>query len=182
MRGRRVSPTITVRTERFTRHILSARRWCWTCFLGGIWAMPIPAATCRELATGFASGLIGLGLSSNFASNYQGGQGPFTPSFGVSGYLGGAGESRQDTRYADDWAFGGNFTKIIGRHTLKMGANFATNNTRSPIYNENEGFTATPTQNPANSTAGEVVGLVLTWVCPIARADETFWKPSTAAG
>ncbi len=113
------------------------------------------------VGSGFASGLIGLGLSSNFASNYQGGQGPFTPSFGVSSYLGGAGESRQDTRYADDWAFGGNFTKIIGRHTLKMGANFATNNTRSPIYNENEGFTATPTQNPANSTAGDAMASFL---------------------
>ena len=68
-------------------------------------------------------------------------------------YLGGAGQSLQDTRYADDWTFGGNFTKILGRHTLKAGVLFATNNTRSPIYNTSEGFSAVPTQNP-NSPAG----------------------------
>jgi len=101
--------------------------------------------------SGFASQLISAGVSSNFAGGFQGGQGPFVPSYGTS-YLGGAGQSRQNTKYADDWTFGGNFTKIIGKHTLKAGANFATNNTVSPIYNENASFSSTPTQNPQNAT------------------------------
>lgn len=104
--------------------------------------------------SGFATQLIGLGVSSNFAGNFQGGQGPFVPSYGTS-YLGGHNVSRQNTKYADDWTYGGNFTKILGRHTLKAGVNFATNNTVSPIYNENAGFASTPTQNPAaNGAAG----------------------------
>ena len=102
--------------------------------------------------SGFANQLIQLGVSSNFVSNFQGGKGPFVPGMGVSGYLGGAQQSVQDTRYADSWVFGGNFTKIIGRHTLKMGADFATNNTISPIYNASESFASTETQNPASPT------------------------------
>jgi hypothetical protein len=105
-------------------------------------------------AGALASQLLQLGVSPNFMSNFQGGKGPFIPGMGVSGYVGGAGQSVQNTRYADDWTFGGSFTKIIGRHTLKMGANFATNNTLSPIYNTSDSFTATPTQNPATTCAG----------------------------
>ncbi len=99
---------------------------------------------------GFAAQLIQSGVSPNFISNFQGGKGPFIPGMNVSGYLGGNQQSVQDTRYADTWTFGGSFTKILGRHTMKMGASFATNNTISPIYNASESFTATPTQNPAS--------------------------------
>jgi hypothetical protein len=102
--------------------------------------------------SGFANQLIGLGVSTNFSSNFQGGQGPFVPSYGASSYVGGAGVTRQDTKYADDWTYGGNFTKILGKQTLKAGVLFATNNTVSPIYNDNASFTATPTQNPASAS------------------------------
>jgi hypothetical protein len=103
--------------------------------------------------TGFPNQLIQLGVSSNFVGNFQGGQGPFVPGMGVSGYLGGAQQSVQDTLgYADSWTFGGSFTKIMGRHTLKMGATFSTNNTTSPIYNSSESFAATQTQNPASAS------------------------------
>ena len=37
---------------------------------------------------GFAKQLIQLGVSANFVSNFQGGQGPFIPGMGVTGYLG----------------------------------------------------------------------------------------------
>ena len=101
---------------------------------------------------GFANQLITAGVSSNLVSNFQGGIGPFVPGMNVSGYLGGAQQSVQNTRYADNWTFGGSFTKIIGRHTLKTGAVFATNNTVSPIYNASESFATTPTQNPLSPT------------------------------
>jgi hypothetical protein len=107
----------------------------------------VPAAP-----AGFASQLIQMGVSPNFVSNFQGGQGPFIPGMGVSGYLGGAQQSVQNTiGYADNWTFGGSLTKIMGRHTLKMGAVFNTNNTHSPIYNASESFTSTPTQNPVSA-------------------------------
>ncbi len=95
---------------------------------------------------GFANDLITAGFVPNFISNYQGGVGPLIPSVGISGYAG-AGQTIQDTRIADTWQFGGDFTKILGRHNLKMGADFATNITRSPIYNANVGFATYETAN-----------------------------------
>ena len=103
--------------------------------------------------SGFANSLIQLGLSTNFTSNFQGGVGPYVPGMGASGYVGGSGQTAQNTRYADNWTFGGNFTKILGKQTLKMGATFASNNTVSPIYNTSESFAATETQNPATGGA-----------------------------
>jgi hypothetical protein len=104
--------------------------------------------------TSLANSLIAAGVSSQFISNFQGQKNAFIPGMGASGYLGGNGQSVQNTRYADDWTFGGSFTKIIGRHTLKMGANAATNNTLSPIYSTGESFATIPTQNPTGSVAG----------------------------
>jgi hypothetical protein len=101
------------------------------------------------VSTGLANNLITLGMNPNFIGNFQGSTQNFVPGMGTS-YLGGAGQSLQDTEYSDSWVFGGSVTKIIGRHTLKMGANFATNNTLSPIYNASESFSAVPTQSPTN--------------------------------
>jgi len=96
--------------------------------------------------TSLATSLINAGASASFIDGLKGV--PFVPGMGASGYLGGNGQSVQDTRYADDWTFGGSFTKIIGRHTLKMGANASTNNTVSPISSTGDSFTTVPTQNP----------------------------------
>jgi hypothetical protein len=101
--------------------------------------------------TGFASQLTGLGVSSNFAGGFESVKGALVPSYGASGYTGGNGQQISSTEYANDWTFGGNFTKIVGRHTLKAGVIFATNNTMSPIANENAGFSTIPTQNPASA-------------------------------
>ena len=108
--------------------------------------------TVLRVPSNYANQLIQMGVSSNFVGGFQGGQGPFVPSMSVNGYLNGSGGggSVQNTRYADNWAFGGNFTKIVGRHTIKLGSNFSTNNTVSPIYYLSETFAATQTQNPAN--------------------------------
>ena len=73
------------------------------------------------------------------------------PSFSAAGYLGGQGENRQDTNYSNTWTFGGNFTKIVGRHTLKMGATFSTNNYNGQLYQLSQSFAATPTQNPVSA-------------------------------
>jgi hypothetical protein len=96
--------------------------------------------------TSFAASLVTAGVSPNFIDGLK--NAPFIPNMSASGYLGGAGQTVQNTRYADDWTFGGSFTKILGRHTLKMGANFATNNTVSPIFYTGDSFASVPTQNP----------------------------------
>ncbi|HEX4168214.1 MAG TPA: carboxypeptidase-like regulatory domain-containing protein, partial [Bryobacteraceae bacterium] len=110
---------------------------------------------------GFTSNLEKLGFSPNFISGFQGGQGPFVPLIGISGYAGTGGNNVQDTRIADIWEFGGDFTRIVGRHTFKAGANFATNNTRSPIYGADIGFASTQTQNPETSAGGNALASFL---------------------
>lgn len=57
----------------------------------------------------------------------------YAPQWGVDGYLGLTGSQLQETGLGDNWQFGGSFTKIIGKHTIKAGADFQTNNFRSPI-------------------------------------------------
>jgi len=101
----------------------------------------------------FANDLISSGFATNFISDYRGGAGPYIPTVGISGYAS-AGQHIQDTRLSDMWEFGGDFTELVGRHTIKMGADFATNNTRSPIYYSNVNFTSYETanlENPGNT-------------------------------
>jgi len=63
----------------------------------------------------------------------------YAPQWGPDGYIGLIGSQLQETGLADDWQFGGSFTKILGRHTIKAGGDFQTNNFRSPIaYSEGE--------------------------------------------
>jgi Carboxypeptidase regulatory-like domain len=94
----------------------------------------------------FANDLIASGFAPSFISDYRGGAGPYIPTVGISGYASG-GQHIQDTRISDTWEFGGDFTKIVGRHTLKMGAEFATNDTRSPLYYSLVNFTSYETSN-----------------------------------
>ena len=64
----------------------------------------------------------------------------YAPQYTADGYVGLSGSQLQDTGLADDWQFGGSFTKILGRHTIKAGADFETNNFTSPIAYSNIGF------------------------------------------
>ncbi len=133
--------------------------------LGRNWGQDNVLKAWQNASAGFISQLQGLGFSPNFNGNFRAGQGPFVPNIGISGFLGTGGNNVQDTRISDIWEFGGDFTKIRGRHTLKFGANFATNNTQSPIFGVSEGFTAVATTNPpspgstGNALASFLLGL-----------------------
>jgi hypothetical protein len=96
--------------------------------------------------TNFANDLIASGIAPSFISDYRGGAGPYIPTVGISGYAS-SGQHIQDTRISDSWEFGGDFTKSVGRHTIKMGAQFETNNTRSPLYYSVVNFTSYETSN-----------------------------------
>ena len=98
-------------------------------------------ATLNETAA-FTKSVLGLGVSPNF-SNLNGNT--YAPSLMVDNYVGMPYARQQDTGLADVWQFGGNFTKIFGKHTLKFGADFQTNNFTSPITTANEGFTVKQT-------------------------------------
>jgi hypothetical protein len=64
----------------------------------------------------------------------------YAPQMSPDGYVGLTGSQLQETGLADTWQFGGTFTKIHGKHTIKIGADFATNNFRSPIAYSGESF------------------------------------------
>ncbi len=71
------------------------------------------------------------------------------------GYIGLGGSQLQGSGLGDDWQFGGAFSKIIGRHTIKAGADFETNNFTSPIAYAGDDFEPQQTSSlGATSTGG----------------------------
>jgi hypothetical protein len=69
----------------------------------------------------------------------------YAPQYTADGYVGLSGSQLQASGLGDDWQFGGSFSKILGRHTIKVGADFETNNFTSPIAYSNIGFGTTQT-------------------------------------
>ncbi|HEX7362631.1 MAG TPA: TonB-dependent receptor [Bryobacteraceae bacterium] len=119
-------------------------------YFGRNWGDDLTEVTFPNAPSGFVNQLEQVGFSPNFVGNFVAGHGPFIPSLGIAGYVS-AGESSQETEIADIWEGGGDFTKILGRHTLKIGGHLATNNTESPIFSLGVSFASTQTQNPENA-------------------------------
>ena len=78
----------------------------------------------------------------------------YAPQFTADSYIGLGGSQLQGSGLGDDWQFGGSFSKIIGRHTIKAGADFETNNFTSPIAYSNENFSVTQTASLGSSSSG----------------------------
>ena len=92
-------------------------------------------------------------FNQNFAGGFRGGV-SMIPEVVIAGYIGNTNPSGHgaaqvdDTHVSDIWEYGGDFTKTIGRHTFKAGANFASNNANALYLNSNVQFTAGNTANP----------------------------------
>jgi len=92
-------------------------------------------------------------FNQNFAGGFRGGV-SMIPEVVIAGYIGNTNPSGHgaaqvdDTHVSDIWEYGGDFTKTIGRHTFKAGANFASNNANALYLNSNVQFTAANTANP----------------------------------
>jgi hypothetical protein len=92
-------------------------------------------------------------FNQNFAGGFRGGV-SMIPEIVIAGYIGNTNPSGHgaaqvdDTHVSDIWEYGGDFTKTIGRHTFKAGANFASNNANALYLNSNVQFTAANTANP----------------------------------
>jgi hypothetical protein len=69
----------------------------------------------------------------------------YAPQYTATSYVGLSGSQLQASGLADVWQFGGSFTKILGRHTIKAGADFQTNNFDSPIAYAGDNFTSKQT-------------------------------------
>ena len=111
-----------------------------------------------------------LGFSSNFASGFIGGV-SLIPNITINGFIGNIDPSAHGAAHTDQtqgtniWQFGGTFTKTHGRHTFRMGADFATNNANALYLNADEIFSSANTDNAAlpgtagNSLASFLLGV-----------------------
>ncbi len=80
----------------------------------------------------------------------------YAPQFTADNYIGLGGSQLQGSGLGDDWQFGGSFTKIVGRHTIKAGADIETNNFTSPIAYSNEDFSVNQTSSLGSSSSGGI--------------------------
>ncbi len=99
----------------------------------------------------FISKLQSLGMSTYFMTLNNT---VYAPQYSASGYVGLTGSQLQASGLGDDWEFGGSFTKILGRHTIKAGADFVTNNFTSPIAYSNIGFASVQTAGEGGALQG----------------------------
>jgi outer membrane receptor protein involved in Fe transport len=112
-------------------------------------------ATFPKAPSGFATSLINAGFSTNYISGFLSQSAPFIPLIGAAGYLGpGTGDNNlQDTQIANTYEYGGSFTKVLSRNTIKAGAVYQSNNSRSPISGASEASSAFQTSNLENPTS-----------------------------
>jgi hypothetical protein len=86
----------------------------------------------------FLNQLNGLGESTIFETLNGKEYAPMLSS--ISGYLSWPNSALQGTTMANVWQFGGTFSKIIGKHTIKFGLDIETNYFHSPIGYDTESF------------------------------------------
>ena len=107
-----------------------------------------------------------VGFSPNFAGGFRGGV-SMIPQVVIQGYIGNSNPSAHGAAQVDDthvsniWEYGGDFTKTIGRHTFRAGANFARNNANALYLNSNVQFAAANTANPADLSGGNAIASFL---------------------
>jgi Carboxypeptidase regulatory-like domain/TonB-dependent Receptor Plug Domain len=107
-----------------------------------------------------------VGFSPNFAGGFRGGV-AMIPQVVIQGYIGNSNPSAHGAAQVDDthvsniWEYGGDFTKTIGRHTLRAGANFARNNANALYLNSNVQFAAANTANPVDLSGGNAIASFL---------------------
>jgi len=107
-----------------------------------------------------------VGFSPNFAGNFRDGV-VMIPNVVIQGYIGNPNPSAHgaaqvdNTKASDIWEYGGDFTKTIGHHTFRAGANFASNNANALYLNSNVQFAAGNTANPADLSGGNALASFL---------------------
>jgi hypothetical protein len=103
----------------------------------------------------FATELEQSGFSSAFIGGYTGGPAStIVPVITLTGYLGGSNVNNyQDLQFADTYEYGGSYSKIWGRHDIKVGGVVATNNFTMPIASASEATSAFQTSNLEHPTS-----------------------------
>jgi len=88
--------------------------------------------------------LQNVGFSSEFAIGSFIGGASAVPGFSIPSFAGG-GTNISNTHMSDVWEYKGDFSKLHGRHTFKMGADFASNNASALYENSSVTFTLNET-------------------------------------
>jgi hypothetical protein len=109
---------------------------------------------------------VQVGFSPNFAGNFRNGV-QMIPVVVIQGYIGNPNPSAHGAAQVDNthvsniWEYGGDLTKTIGRHTIKAGVNFASNNANALYLNSNVQFAAANTANPLDLSGGNALASFL---------------------
>jgi len=109
----------------------------------------------RNVPADFGTQLVNAGFSAAFLTAASGPHSVLVPPIGITGYVGQGNNSYQGPNNSDIYEYGGSFTKVLNRHTLKMGGVLATNNFKQPIVVASEQFSNFQTSNlekPTSST------------------------------
>jgi len=88
-------------------------------------------ASVPGMDSAFLSKINDLGMNTTFETLNGKQYAPMINS--ITGYLSWPNSALQGTEMADVWQWGGTFSKILGKHTVKVGADIQTNNFYSPI-------------------------------------------------
>lgn len=86
----------------------------------------------------FLSKLNSLGMNQTFETLNGKQYAPMMSS--IAGYLAWPNSALQGTTLANVWQYGGNYSKIVGKHTIKIGGSIQTNYFHSPIGYNTESF------------------------------------------
>ena len=100
----------------------------------------------RSLPAGLAQQ---VGFADNFVSGFHN-VGTLFPNISVANYFNGGESAEINSPWSDVWQEKANYTKIIGSHTLKMGADINQTRYAGAMLNDNVGFTSFETANPAS--------------------------------
>ena len=100
----------------------------------------------------FPAALVKAGFSPEFVEGFASSPQSVIPAIGIAGYASTNAFNGQDTQLADNYEFGGAFSKQLGRHTLKAGYDFNSVNYFGPLYSAEENFGAFQTSNLENPT------------------------------
>jgi len=98
----------------------------------------------------FSDQLINAGFSQKFLSGFTAFPGSLIPIIGITGYASSKGYNGQTEQLANTYEFGGNFTKMLNKHTIKAGYDNSIGNFVGPVYAAGESFSAFQTSNLEN--------------------------------
>ncbi|HEY0797244.1 MAG TPA: hypothetical protein VGD64_15845 [Acidisarcina sp.] len=95
----------------------------------------------------FPSALVKAGFSSKFISGFTAFSGSVIPIIAIDGYASTNGYNGSTDQLANTYESGGDFTKVLNRHTIKAGYSYSTDNFAGPVYAAGETFDAFQTSN-----------------------------------